>query len=64
VSVDHEEMIRILEEIIRDPDSNPTARCTAIGALREIPQEPAASAFADLDPDGFELRCTGRDANS
>jgi hypothetical protein len=25
-----EEMIRILEEIIRDPDANPTARCTAI----------------------------------
>jgi hypothetical protein len=25
-----DEMIRILEEIIRDPDTNATARCTAI----------------------------------
>jgi len=43
-------MIRILEEIIRDPDTNPTARCTAIRTLREIaPEPPAAGAFADLD---------------
>ena len=31
-------MIEILEEIIRDPETNPTARCTAIRTLREIPQ--------------------------
>jgi hypothetical protein len=40
----------ILEEIIRDPETNPTARCTAIGTLREIAPEPSASGvFADLD---------------
>ena len=38
--LDREEMIRILEEIIRDPETNATARCTAIRTLREIP-EPA-----------------------
>jgi hypothetical protein len=38
--VDREEMIRILEEIIRDPDTNSTARCTAIRTLREIAPEP------------------------
>ena len=31
-------MIRILEEIISDPETNATARCTAIRTLREIPQ--------------------------
>jgi hypothetical protein len=36
-----EEMIRILEEIIRDPDTNATARLTAIRTLREIPEPPA-----------------------
>jgi hypothetical protein len=35
-----DEMVEILEEIIRDSDSNPTARCTAIRTLREIePQD-------------------------
>ena len=34
-------MVKILEEIIRDPDTNATARCTAITTLREIPQPPA-----------------------
>jgi hypothetical protein len=34
--VDADEMIAILEELIRDPDTNPTARCTAIRTLREI----------------------------
>ena len=29
MKLDREEMIRILEEIIRDPDTNATARCTA-----------------------------------
>ena len=28
MKLDREEMIRILEEIIRDPDTNATARCT------------------------------------
>jgi hypothetical protein len=43
-------MIRILEEIIRDPDTNPTARCTAIRTLREFPQQPEAYASADFYP--------------
>ena len=41
MKLDREEMIRILEEIIRDPDTNATARCTAIRTLREIPEPPA-----------------------
>jgi hypothetical protein len=48
--VDREEMIRILEEIIRDPESNATARCTAIRALREIaPEPPKDGVLAELD---------------
>ena len=42
--MEREEMIQILEEIIRDPDTNPTARVTAIPALKEFPKPPA------LDP--------------
>jgi hypothetical protein len=43
-------MIGILEKIIRDPETNPTARCTAIRTLREIePEPPMAGVFADLD---------------
>ena len=38
-------MIRILEEIIRDPDTNATARCTAIRTLRDIPEPPASEEF-------------------
>jgi hypothetical protein len=36
-------MIRILEEIIRDPETNPTARCTAIRTLLEFPQQPVVA---------------------
>ena len=57
-------MIRILEEIIRDPDTNATARCTAIRTLREFPQQPESSAFADLYSDGVELRRTGCGADN
>ena len=39
--MEREEMIQILEEIIRDPDTNPTARVTAIRALKEFPKPPA-----------------------
>jgi hypothetical protein len=47
--MDSEEMIKILEELIRDPETNPTARCTAIRTLREIePDPPPASDFTDL----------------
>jgi hypothetical protein len=44
-------MIEVLEEIIEDEKTNPTARCTAIRTLREIqasqPQENGR--FAELD---------------
>jgi len=43
-------MIEILEALIRDPETNPTARCTAIRTLREIQaQEPQNDGFAGLD---------------
>ena len=51
-------MIRILEEIIRDPETNATARCTAIRTLREIPEPPAFDASLY---DGGVLPMTGRD---
>jgi hypothetical protein len=58
VRLEGEEMIRILEEIIRDPDTNPTARCTAIRTLREIPEPPAVDGL--LYDDGDVLRLRGR----
>ena len=49
-SLDRDEMVEILEEIIRDPDTNPTARCTAIRTLLEIsPPAPSSGAWAELD---------------
>jgi hypothetical protein len=59
-------MIRILEEIIRDPETNATARCTAIRTLREFPLQPDDHVFGDLDlyPDDIELRHSGRGANN
>ena len=39
--MEREEMIQVLEEIIRDPETNPTARVTAIRALKEFPKPPA-----------------------
>jgi len=36
LNVEREEMIRILETIIRDPHTNTTARCTAIRTLRDF----------------------------
>ena len=38
--MEREEMIQILEEITRDPATNPTARVTAIRALKEFPKPP------------------------
>jgi hypothetical protein len=63
--MEREEMVRILEEIIRNPDTNPTARCTAIRTLLEFPRQPEDSVFADLDlyPD-VELRGRGRGSNN
>ena len=49
-SLDRDEMVRILEQIIRDRETNPTARCTAIRTLLEIrPPAPSSDAWADLD---------------
>ena len=48
--MDQNEMVRILEEIIRDEETNATARCTAIRTLLEIaPREPSSGVWADLD---------------
>jgi hypothetical protein len=46
------EMISILEEIARDPKAYPSARVTALRALREIradEREEKPSAFDELD---------------
>ena len=43
MTLDRDEMIRILESIIRSPDTNPTARCTAIRTLLEIKPPPFTS---------------------
>jgi hypothetical protein len=51
-------MIRILEEIIRDEDANPTARVTAIRALREIAPPEVDSQFDDLHE--VRLRRSGK----
>jgi hypothetical protein len=56
-------MIRILEEIIRDPHES-DGRCTAIRTLREFPQQPEAYAPADLYPVDFELRRSGGGADN
>jgi hypothetical protein len=48
--MDTEEMIEVLEAIIRDESANATARCTAIRALREIePESPVDAVLAELD---------------
>jgi hypothetical protein len=57
--MDRAEMIQILEEIIRDENTNPTARVTAIRALREIPPPEPASEFDGLY-DEVALRRSGR----
>ena len=66
MKLEREEMIRILEEIIRNPDTNATARCTAIRTLRDFPLQSEDYVFADLDlyPDDIELRHSGRGANN
>jgi hypothetical protein len=49
--MESEEMIEILEELIRDPDVNATARCTAIRTLKELQgqeQPKSPSEFAKL----------------
>ena len=59
LKLEREEMIRILEKIIRDPDTNATARCTAIRTLCEIPEPPAVD--ESLYDDADVLPMTGRD---
>ena len=46
-----DEMTSILEAIIRDKETNPTARCTAIRTLRQIEQdrEPADELQDELE---------------
>ena len=56
-------MIRILEEIIRDPDTNATARCTAIRTLREIPEPPASDGYL-YDVDVLPMTGRARRANN
>jgi hypothetical protein len=56
--LDREEMIRILEEIIRNPETNATTRCTAIRTLREFPEPPAVD---ESLYGGDVLPMTGRD---
>ena len=41
------EMVEILEGIIRDEETNPTARVTAIRALRQIEQDRGAEDLHD-----------------
>jgi hypothetical protein len=43
-----QEMIDILEALIRDPDTNATAKCTAIRTLREM-QPDKSGELVDLD---------------
>ena len=59
--MEREEMIEILEEIIRDPATNPTARVTAIRALKEFPQPQPLD--EPLYPEGAVLPMTGPAAN-
>jgi hypothetical protein len=48
--LDRDEMVEILEEIIRDPETNSTARYTAIRTLLDIkPPELSSDAWAALD---------------
>lgn len=48
--MDREEMIRVLEELIRDEETNPTAKCTAIRTLIQI-GEPEAGDLLDEELD-------------
>jgi hypothetical protein len=43
------EMVQILEDIIRDPETNATARCTAIRTLRELQADMPKTARDEFD---------------
>ena len=49
-------MITILEEIIRDERTNPTARCTAIRTLREVYESRLTRSRAPLEEADEEER--------
>jgi hypothetical protein len=51
-------MVQILEEIARDPEVNPTARVTALRALKEFPEPPATDEI--LYDEDYVLPMTGR----
>jgi hypothetical protein len=42
-----DEMIQILEGLIRDPETNPTAKCTAIRTLLQIDAESKSDPLDD-----------------
>jgi hypothetical protein len=44
-----EEMVCILEDLIRDPETNATAKCTGIRVLREIQQQVGLQEVVDDD---------------
>ena len=44
-----DEMVTILEQIARDEEKSPTARCTAIRTLRQIEQDGASGRSDELD---------------
>jgi hypothetical protein len=56
--MEREEMVQILEELIRSPETNGTAKCTAIRTLMEIAPDPpvAGDVFADLETDVLPMR--------
>ena len=43
-----DEMVEILEGLIRTPDTNPTAKCTAIRTLMRIKDENSAELDTEL----------------
>ena len=44
-----DEMIEVLEGLIRDPETNPTAKCTAIRTLMRIQDDAPGPFDAELD---------------
>ena len=42
-----DEMVTILEQIARDEDKSPTARCTAIRTLRQLERDRESDGLAD-----------------
>jgi len=55
------EMVQILEEIIRDPATNATARCTAIRTLREVQDDLPKTAKDEFDELDEQMGVTSLD---